>query len=492
MKEWSDEELDKLFRKSAEELDPPYESADWNNLRRRLDEADGITPGGGWLKKAGPWLAVGLFFLIGGLGVYYGTAGKEGKEKPSVARTRPTDQVPDAARAEAPDLSGRKAAFGSKEENRTKDGNSADPRPLSQAPGKSPIDTGRKNAHELKELPRSLASVSGVRDQPNRSEKERGSGAILFANKSPNQKLNIGGTSLRKSSLASRPAETEDLLTSQPVPGPGETSQGPGSGVPAGDTDGVANESALRESWPTLPTLANRSEYLPGTRFDYPVVSYAAPIENSVTDSKPLMRIPHWSIRVGVSPDLSVVRISDMMSLMQPGPSASLLVERGIGEKWTVQTGIIRSLKKYSVNMGDYKWPDTWKQNQMPVSVDGACQVFEIPLNIRYDLAHRPKTRWFIGAGASSYRMNNEKYVYNYKYDNDPTIKWRKKEASTGWYFLSHANASVGYERRLAERLSLVAEPYLRVPLRGVGFGKVNLFTGGVWFSLRYTPVYRK
>lgn len=496
MKEWSDEELDKLFRKSAEELDPPYESADWNNLRRRLDEADGITPGGGWLKTAGPWLALGLLLLIGGLGAYYGTGGKEGKEKPSVASTRPTDrastQVPDAGRAEAPNFSTGEGTLESKEGNQTPNADPADSSIVSPETGKSLINAERKDTQELKELPRSLASVSGVRDQPNRSEQERGEGAILLANKSPIQKLKIGESSLRQSSPASRPAEKEDLLTSQPVPDRGQTSQGPGSGVPASDSDGVANESALRESWPTLPTLANRSKYLPGTRLDYPAIPYAAPIENPAADSKPSIRMPLWSIRIGVSPDLSVVRISDMMRPMQPGPSASLLVERSVGEKWTVQTGITRSLKKYSANMGDYKWPDTWKQNQMPVSVDGACQVFEIPLNVRYDLAHRQKTRWFIGAGASSYKMNNEKYVYNYKYDNDPTIKWRKKEVSTGWYFLSHANASVGYERRLAERLSLVAEPYLRVPLRGVGFGKVNLFTGGVWFSLRYTPIYRK
>ncbi len=494
MKEWSDEELDKLFRKSAEELDPPYELADWNNLRRRLDEADGIRPGGGWLKKTGPWLAVGLLLLIGGLGAYYGTGGNEGQVAPSVVSTRPTGrpsaQVPDAGGAEAPDLTGKAETLELEGQNPTENLSQADSRTVPQESGKPQANTERKDTQELKELPRSLASVSGVRDQPNRSEQERGEGAILLANKSLNRKSEKGKNALRLRSLVKRPLEKDGLLTGQPLPGRMETSQGQESGVSAGDTPGVANESALRESWPILSTLANRSEYLPGTRLDYPVLPYAAPIGNPLADSKPEIQIPLWSVRIGVSPDLSVVHMSDMLRSMQPGPSASLLVERSIGEKWSLQTGIIRSLKKYSAPFSDYHPDKHLYQKTMPVSVDGSCTVFEVPLNVRFDFSQRPKTRWFVGVGLSSYKMQKENYIYNYDtYVHNAVKGWG---GSTGWYFLSHANASVGYERRLAKRLSLVAEPYVRIPLRGVGFGKVNLITGGVWFSLRYTPIFRK
>jgi len=67
MKEWSDEELDKLFRASAEEFEAEYQPSDWHSLRRRLDEADGVA-GGGWLKSMAPWVAGVLLLLLGGMG----------------------------------------------------------------------------------------------------------------------------------------------------------------------------------------------------------------------------------------------------------------------------------------------------------------------------------------------------------------------------------------------------------------------------------------
>lgn len=192
-----------------------------------------------------------------------------------------------------------------------------------------------------------------------------------------------------------------------------------------------------------------------------------------------------------------MVRISEMMHSMRPGPSASLLLDYNLNNKWALQTGVIRSLKTYNAQFQDYNGPEEWGNDPMPASIDGDYRVFELPVNLRYDfgldLSPRQKARWFIGAGVSSYKMQRETYTYNYdSYSSGQKRPPKEMDRGTGWYFLSHANVSVGYEHRLTRRLSIIAEPYLRVPLRGVGFGKVNLFTAGVWFSARYTPVFRK
>ncbi len=497
MKEWSDEEMDKLFRKSAEELDPPYEPADWNNLRSRLDEADGITPAGGWLKKAWPWLVVGLLLLIGGLGVYHGTQSNEGKGTPPVASTRPTDrpstQVPDAGQAEVSTFLERKGTSESKEENEIENASPAESNTVPHEPGKSPINTERKNTQDLKELPRSLASVSGVRDQPNRSEQERGEGAILLPKQNP--KLVQSPSRGRQTSEVDLAKATGQSEVGRPVT-LNETAQlglEKDMSAQAGETRETQSVDEPHENWLRVEPLDSRKNYRESEGPAYPEVAYTNPSDNLSGESPadaPVIQIPKWSVRIGVSPDLSVVRMSDMMRSMKPGPSASLLVERSVGEKWSLQTGVIRSLKKYSAPFSDYHPDKHLYQKTMPVSVDGTCTVFEVPLNVRFDFSQKPKTRWFAGAGVSSYKMQKENYTYNYAtYVYNAAKGWG---GSTGWYFLSHANASVGYERRLAERLSLVAEPYVRIPLRGVGFGKVNLFTGGIWFSLRYTPVFRK
>ncbi len=47
---------------------------------------------------------------------------------------------------------------------------------------------------------------------------------------------------------------------------------------------------------------------------------------------------------------------------------------------------------------------------------------------------------------------------------------------------------SGGYQRKITDRISFIAEPYLRMPLQGVGYGKVKLNSGGVLFSLAVQP----
>ena len=45
MSELTDDQLDGLFRKSAEEFDPPYDPAAWQDMKTRLDAHDQTMPG---------------------------------------------------------------------------------------------------------------------------------------------------------------------------------------------------------------------------------------------------------------------------------------------------------------------------------------------------------------------------------------------------------------------------------------------------------------
>jgi len=470
MKEWSDDELDKLFQKSAEELNPPYDPGDWQDLRRRLDEADGVVPAG-WLKKNLPWLILGLLLLIGGLGVYYGTGDNEGRRVSSVVTgTRPSDQL----QAEANPVS--EPGKQSRKSSGTSDQQLLPSRTNALRGTPEGIDSD-----DLKELPRNLASVSGVRKQPNRSDQERGDGAILLPEITPNAESKIPP---HRENRAGVPW----IETPQPM-------QGKNDKMP-GEILESQNENPLRENWLHVKLLASRRIYQEEEGPTYPGVAYIPTPDSTSGANSPGpppadIQLPQWSVRLGISPDLSAVRMSDMMHSMRPGPSTSLLVERSISDKLTLQTGVIRSLKNYSALFSDYHPAKHLYQTVMPVSVDGACTVFEVPLNMRFDFIQGPKARWFVGAGVSSYKMQKEKYIYKYDtYVRGAAKGWGPK--GTGWYLLSHANASVGYERRLSRHLSLLAEPYARIPLRGVGYGKVNLFTGGIWFSLRYSPAFRK
>jgi len=59
-------------------------------------------------------------------------------------------------------------------------------------------------------------------------------------------------------------------------------------------------------------------------------------------------------------------------------------------------------------------------------------------------------------------------------------------------YWLSIAALSIGVEHQFNKNFSLQVEPFVKLPLIGVGLGNLQLNSYGVSFSLRYSPVLSK
>ncbi|KAA0990832.1 porin family protein [Dyadobacter aurulentus] len=480
MTELPDDELDKLFKKSSEELDPPYDPDDWNKLKRRLDEQDG-TAGGAWLKK---WWPLGLLLLLifTGVAVYLGKDKKDAKSyvalrrenelKRSAASAKPA--LPVTSEGEAKDSRGLNRSSPDNDQTKTKSEtrnfetgktdakNSA----ISKREGSRAIASVEKTASkpfpksESKAadtnsrplLPRSRSKAGGVYLEPNRSKGEGGDGALIL------------------------PANEQAISTSA------------GSGLKGAEKVFAQEEHVAERTFVSAAMLQNRplswnnAGVMPKIDFEKP------DIEPEPLPQKEEVQQAKWAVRFGYSPDLSTVGLKNFT---KPGAAVALLAELSVSPRLFVQTGAVWSRKDYFAEAGSYILNPKWGYYTKPESVDGICKVLEIPLNLRYDIISGQKSRFFIGSGASSYYMLNEKYKYNYKNPDDPHIKYPSWKGSTGWYFLSHLNASVGYEYRLSNKLSLMGEPYARIPLKRVGYGKVNLVTMGFWLSLRYTPAFR-
>ncbi|SDG41486.1 hypothetical protein SAMN04487996_118127 [Dyadobacter soli] len=514
MIELPDDELDKLFRKSSEELDPTYEPDDWNDLRKRLDQQDGKSPAG-WLRK---WWPAGLLALLIPIGmVLYSWKGEdggkgEGKEKSGVVGNGENggmgvreEGVGEDRGLEAADSEsgvGRESdvvegAGGSGVGSDVKKERGADANVDNGSPavdnaneplakrdkvagnGKKDIgnklktsegDPGKSSSKsELnaavanngrKLLPRSRSKAGGVYLEPNRSKVEGGDGALSFKNN----------------------ANTPDSETALP--------QANGQQVIASESTVIADEpvrtlisaSALNGKGLKWNTLA-----LPGISepvYELPEAP-APPKQSSISaDDRPL-----WAVRFGYSPDLSTVGLKDFS---KPGTSVSLLVEYAVLPRLFIQSGAVWSRKDYYAPADAYQIPAKPHYYPPPMTgIDGICKVLEVPLNLRYDIVLRERSRWFASGGFSSYHMNSEKYKYYFVDENDPKIMNRGWNGTTGWYFFSHANVSAGYEYRISRKLSLLAEPSIRIPLKRVGYGKVNLITTGLWLSVRYTPVFK-
>lgn len=466
MTELPDDELDKLFRKSSEELDPQFDPEDWNKLKKRLDAHDGKVAGG-WFRK---WWPLGLLALLIPLGfaLYFTNNTQE-------AATLPTDREAKNGIA-ADDKAGDDVAKSSfdksdlnKNEVRNDEKNAESPEKQSEsdiqptkplrnkeadiAKSSSIANLNITDYQRRKKLPRSQSKTGGVYLEPNRSKQEGGDGAFSF---------NSVAADKTKEPIAGNSAINEQV----------------------NNVNVSEEQSRLLISAAMLSSRMLNWDNQPET----PAVTFTAPevAEEPAKPQKAVEDYAKWAVRLGYSPDLSTVGFKNYT---KPGAAFSLLIEYGLSSRLYLQAGVVRSVKDYTANAGEYKLPKYVTDINTPYDVDGNCTMFEIPLGLRYNVVRSEQSKWFVGTGVSSYYAQKERYDYNYEhYIHGQKPYWQGK---TGWFLLSHINASVGYERSITQKLSLVAEPYIRIPVKGVGYGKVNLTTVGMWISLRYTPAFK-
>jgi hypothetical protein len=156
----------------------------------------------------------------------------------------------------------------------------------------------------------------------------------------------------------------------------------------------------------------------------------------------------------------------------------------------TVRTGFYTGRKIYSALAANYHPPASF-YNYYPYleKVDADCKVYEIPVSVSYNFGNSKKQNWFISTGLSSYLMKSESYDYFYKYTSGgPTLnkKWTIEDENK--HYFSVLTLSGGYQRNLSKHLSIMVEPYLKLPMSGVGYGKVKLNSAGLLFSIGFKP----
>ncbi|MGB5027231.1 MAG: hypothetical protein WBO38_01940, partial [Chitinophagaceae bacterium] len=121
--------------------------------------------------------------------------------------------------------------------------------------------------------------------------------------------------------------------------------------------------------------------------------------------------------------------------------------------------------------------------------VDADCKVYELPLTFSYNFGRTKQQHWFASAGISSYLMKTEAYNYFYKTSPlGPTVNRKWGIENKNKHLFSVLGISAGYQRNLSKSLSIIAEPYLKLPMSGVGYGKVKLNSAGLLFSIAVKP----
>lgn len=170
----------------------------------------------------------------------------------------------------------------------------------------------------------------------------------------------------------------------------------------------------------------------------------------------------------------------------------------GIGyqfaKRWAVQAGIFATQKNYAAGPGDYKAkPGNYYYNLTINSVEAKCTVTEIPVVLKFGLSQRAKSALYASAGISSLIMNREEYHYDYiRVTGQPgyashIYQTNKSEISAGFLL------SAGYAVKAGKQFSFAAEPYIKLPIYGVGEGNVKISSFGIMLGAQYNlPSFRK
>jgi hypothetical protein len=198
----------------------------------------------------------------------------------------------------------------------------------------------------------------------------------------------------------------------------------------------------------------------------------------------------NFFVTVSAGPDFSAV--GGNMGEFRLGVGAGIGYQ--ISKKFSVRTGFYAARKVYTADPEDYHPPyNFWTYYPNLKNIDANCKVYEIPVTVDYKISSNKKESWFASAGLSSLLMKEETYEYYFKPNYSPNyITYSKTIHDQNKHYFSVLNLSGGYTRVLNKNISLQAEPYVKIALDGVGYGKVNLNSGGVLFSAIIKPFAKK
>ena len=162
------------------------------------------------------------------------------------------------------------------------------------------------------------------------------------------------------------------------------------------------------------------------------------------------------------------------------GSTKGFIVGYALNNTWSIESGIFWDTKRVFDNGGHFDPPGYTPSNGMKIiAVNGKTRLYELPINVKYSIV-QGKHNLFATTGLSSYFMRSENYDYEYTQNNQPGghnyLTYRNQ--SKDWF--SVVNISLGYTHKLGSAGNLRVEPYLKLPLKDIGVGKMPIISTGL------------
>ncbi|HVI48056.1 MAG TPA: hypothetical protein VM802_24525 [Chitinophaga sp.] len=212
---------------------------------------------------------------------------------------------------------------------------------------------------------------------------------------------------------------------------------------------------------------------------EIPIKTTFAAID-TITKRKPRQPFNKWFAGLTLGPDFNV---APAMKLGNVGLNAGILLQYYFSRKWFASAGAVYSRKIYGATPGDYNAWTPPNNYYSLVKVNADCSVLDIPVNMNFTFLERKKSTLSATLGLSNYFMLKEKYKYIYNYGPSKEITLNNDNQ----HYLAILNAGALYQYPAGKHLILGVQPYVKIPLHGVGYGQVKLYSAGVSVQLMFT-----
>ncbi len=169
--------------------------------------------------------------------------------------------------------------------------------------------------------------------------------------------------------------------------------------------------------------------------------------------------------------------------------NGGVLVQADFKENWRLSSGFVYGVKNYNANMQQYKFSYT-PQFQV-INIIASCNVLEIPLKLSYQIANQKTGSFYLSGGLSSFLMLKEQYTWQYNANTSQPDRMIIKN-NANQHFLSVLELSTTYQFKLKGKFNLGISPYVKLPLGGIGEGKVKLKSTGINLNYNYDFVKKK
>jgi hypothetical protein len=510
-----DHDLDRLSREAAEHFEVEPGASGWEHLEKRLDQE---LP----QKKKRRRFLFWLFFITATTGgaltgiLTYKPVNPLGKNAAGVVSTaqKPTDAQQQPANSVASNGVENKPATGNESTPVAPGETITNPAPVANnqgtvAPSTVPAPTAPSKSNTVSAMqpaPASLATSPSQRttqtitkagntqkSTPAPSElSDQSPLSLNYATITPaNKNKNTWHTTKPSSNKRGKPQRTkagQHTQTISPVP---DNTTIVDAGITAKDQQQTIAESVEVNNEPSTPVqdAATPTDSAKNNAVAPPVTDSAKTgvkeTPKKEDDPKKDKKEKGFELGLIAGPDVSAVKFGP---LYKAGYNFGLQVGYRFSNRWSVNTGVIYTKKFYQADGEDFHYKNQWGTNYD--KAEGNCSMWEIPVNVRYDVSFNTKRRWFVSTGLSTYLMDKEYYDLYYTW-NGTSGSYDMDLDTNSNYFFSIWNLSVGMERSLGKRFSIQAEPYLKVPLQGLGKGTIRMDSYGIYFTLKFKPGFR-